>query len=328
MMSHSTDSATPGRLLSAIRRLRGVEVLGVLVALVAMCVALGLTTSSFLQQGNLLQVARQSSGYGIMAVGMVFLLAMGDIDLSVGSTLTLVNIVTAIAMRDGAPVWLAVLIGLATGVVCGTLNGLLCVLLRVPSIMVTLGTMSLFRGFALVLSKATPISGFPKTSGLFTIGGETIAGIPSAVIVMLLVAATGFVLLNRTPFGWRVQAIGSNPQAARFSGIPIARYRIAVMALMGLISAIAGIVALAFLQSADPNTGLGAELFVIASALIGGTALTGGSGSVVGAVLGALTIAVIRNGLVLLDVKAYWDTAATGAVIIAAVAVGALIKRR
>jgi ribose transport system permease protein len=310
------------------RRLMEIDEIGVIAALLAIGLVLTLTTPTFLQPTNLLQVARQASYYGIMAVGMVFVLSMGDVDLSVGSVLTLVNIVTAIALREGLPVPAALLLGLSTGGLCGAINGGLSMALRIPTIIVTLGTLSVYRGLALVLSDATPISQFSKQNALFSVGGGAILGVPASVVVMLLVGVVAGVLFNQTPFGWRVQAIGSNLQAARFSGIPIARYRILVMTLMGTIAAIAGIMALAFLQSADPSTGPGFELFVIASAIIGGTALTGGSGSIPGAILGALVIAVIRNGLVLRGLSAYWGITVTGLVIIAAVAIDSFVKRR
>ena len=318
----------PGRIFQ--RVLRSDEI-GVLAGLLVVCIALTFHPSSsqyFPTQSNLLQVARQASYYGIMAVGMVFVLSMGDVDLSVGSILTLVNIVTAIALRSGMPVPLAVLVGIATGAACGFLNGALSVALRIPTIIVTLGTMSVYRGLALVWSNATPISQFSKESALFTIGGGEILHIPTSAVVMVLVGMVGYVLFTQTPFGWRVQAIGSNAQAARFSGIPIARHRIMVMTLMGVISAIAGVMALAFLQSADPTNGPGFELLVIASAIIGGTPLSGGAGTIFGAIMGALLIAVIRNGLVLLSVPTYWSDTVTGIVIILAVAVGTLVKRK
>jgi ribose transport system permease protein len=275
-----------------------------------------------------LQVARQASSYGIMSVGMVLLLSMGEIDLSVGAILTLVNIVTAVALREGMPMPVAALVGLATGAACGLANGLLGILLRIPTIIVTLGTMSVYRGLALVLSKATPIGNFSKDNLLFNLGSSNLFGVPTSVLVMLAVGLLGYVVLDHTAFGWRVQAIGSNAQAARFSGIRLARYRVAAMTLMGLVASIAGIMELAFLQSGSPTTGQGYELYVIASAIIGGTALTGGSGSVVGGILGALLIAVIRNGLVLLELSAYWGTVVTGIVIIAAVAIGGLVKKQ
>ena len=311
------------------RRLLAFDEIGVVVALLTVCGLLCLTAGQqFVQPTNLLQIARQASSYGIMAVGMVLLLSMGEVDLSVGATLTLVNIVTAVALREGMPMPLAVIVGLMTGAVCGLANGLLVVLLRLPTIIVTLGTMSVFRGLALVLSKATPVGNFSKDNLLFDLGGRSALGVPTSVWVMLATGLAGHVLLGHTAFGWRAQAIGSNTQAARFSGIPLERYRIAAMTIMGLVAAIAGIMELAFLQSGSPTTGQGYELYVIASVVIGGTALTGGSGSVAGGVLGALLIAVIRNGLVLLEFSAYWSTIVTGVVIIAAVAIGGWVKRQ
>jgi ribose transport system permease protein len=310
-------------------RLRAVDEIGVLAALAIVCGLLWLATGDqFLRPTNLLQVARQASSYGIMVVGMVLLLSMGEIDLSVGAILTLVDIVAALALREGVPMPLAVLLGLATGAACGLINGLLGVLLRIPTIIVTLGTMSVYRGLALVLSSATPISNFSKDNLFFNLGSDNLLGVPTSVWVMLAVGLVGHALLQHTPFGWRVQAIGSNVQAARFSGIPLARYRIAAMTIMGLVAAIAGMMELAFLQSGSPTTGQGYELYVIASAIIGGTALTGGNGSVLGGILGALLIAVIRNGLVLLELSAYWGAVVTGVVIIAAVAIGGLVKKQ
>jgi ribose transport system permease protein len=305
-----------------------IEEVGVLAALVFLCAAFGLTTDTFLRPNNLLQAARQASYFGTMAVGMVFVLSLGEVDLSVGSVLTLVNVLTAVALRDGVPLPAALLAGLGAGAACGFLNGALSVVLRIPTIIVTLGTMSVYRGLALVVSGGTPVSQFPKDNAFFAVGGGGVGGVPSSVVVMLAVGLAGHVLFARTAFGRRVQAIGSNPQAARFAGIRVVRYKVLVMTLMGLVAGLAGVMALAFLQAADPSTGPGFELFVIASTIIGGTALTGGSGSVPGGILGALVIAVIRNGLVLLGLTAYWGTVVTGAMTIAAVALDYFIKRR
>lgn len=319
----------PGEHNAVWHRLRSIDEIGVVVALLSVCVLLWLATGEqFARPTNLMQVARQASSYGIMAVGMVLLLSMGEIDLSVGSILTLVNIFTAVALREGVPMPLAVLAGLATGATCGLVNGLLGVLLKIPSIIITLGTMSVFRGLALVLSKATPIGSFSKDNLLFDLGSRHLLGVPTSVLVMLAVGLVGHVLLKHTAFGWRAQAIGSNAQAARFSGIPLPRYRIVAMTIMGLVAGIAGVIELAFLQSGSPTTGQGYELYVIAAAIIGGTALAGGSGSVTGGILGALLIAVIRNGLVLLELSAYWGAVVTGVVIIAAVAIGGFVKKQ
>jgi ribose transport system permease protein len=261
-------------------------------------------------------------------VGMVFVMSMGDIDLSVGSIFMLTNMVAAMVLRDKFPLGAAILAALLAGGLCGFINGGLSVLLRIPTFIVTLGTLSIYRGIGLVISNAAPISRFPKANWFFETGGGDILGVPSSVVLMLVVGVLGSILFKRTAFGRRVQAIGSNLQAARFSGIQIARHRIIVMVMMGMVAALAGLAALAFLQSADPTTGTGFELLVIASTIIGGTSLSGGSGSILGALVGALIIAVIRNGLVLLGLSAYWGLVATGAVIIAAVALDYFIKRR
>lgn len=312
----------------AYRRLRGLQELGVLIALIALCAGLAFSTDTFLTTLNLMQVARQASFTGIMAVGMVFVISMGDIDLSVGSILTLTNITTALALRAHLPIPIALLIGLATGAACGFVNGVLAVLLRIPMIIVTLGTLSVYRGLALIFSNASPISQFPKDGPFFTVGGGTLLGLPTSVVVMVVVGVLGWLAITRSVVGRHIQAIGSNATAARLAGISLNRYRIGVMTVNGLFAALAGIIALAFLQSADPSTGPGYELWVIASVIIGGTALSGGHGSVPGAILGALIIAVIRNGLVLLGASTYAGTAVTGAVIILAVAIDSFVKRR
>ena len=302
--------------------------IGVLIALVALCVGLAIATPTFPTALNLLKVARQSSYIGIMAVGMVFVVTMGDIDLSVGSILTLTNVVTALALRAGLPVPLALLIGLGMGAVCGFANGVLAVLLRIPMIIVTLGTLSIYRGVALILCSNAPVSQFSKNQWFFTVGGGEMFGLPTSAIAMLLIAVLGWIALTRTVVGRRIEAIGGNPTAARLSGLGIDRVRIGVMTLNGAIAALAGIAALAFLQSADPSTGPGYELWVIASVIIGGTALSGGRGSVPGAILGALIIYVIRNGLVLLGAPPNTDIAVTGIAIIVAVAIDSFVRRR
>ena len=327
-MTEGNASSFTGGAKRAFGHVRAMQEIGVLIALVALGIGLWIATPRFLTPLNLLQVARQASYYGIMAVGMVLVISMGDIDLSVGSILTLTNIATALALRDKLPIPIAVAIGLGTGALCGFVNGVLAITLRIPMIIVTLGTMSVFRGLALMLSDASPISQFSKENAFFTVGGRTILGIPTSVVLMLVVGMIGWITITRTVFGRRIEAMGSSPTTARLAGIPLNRYRIAVMTLNGITAALAGIIALAFLQSADPSTGPGFELWVIASVIIGGTALSGGHGSAPGAIIGALIIAVIRNGLVLMGASSYAGTAVTGAVIILAVAIDSFVKRR
>jgi len=324
-------AASAGRgVAAALRRLGAIDEIGVIGALAAICLFLTLASDQFWTANNLLTVLRQASYVGIMAVGMVFVIAMGDIDLSVGSTLMLASVSMAALMRDGVDLWLAVLAGLAIGTLCGLTNGLLSVLLRIPTIIVTLGTLSVFKGLGLVVAGGAPValSRELRDGWFFTAVGGRIAGVWTSVWVMAAVALLGWVLFNRAAFGRRVQAIGSNLQAARFSGIRIARYRVLVMTLMGLIAGVTAVVVLAFNQSGNPQTGIGIELRVIAATIIGGTALTGGSGSVIGAIIGAMIVWLIQNGLTLLHVGPNWFDVATGAVIVAAVALDYLIKRR
>jgi len=328
-MSASQDETTAsGGMRRAYRGIQSMQEIGVLVALLILCIGLTIAAPNFKNSTNLLNVARQASYYGIMAVGMVYVVCMGDIDLSVGSIFTLTNIVVGLALQAHQPVPIAVLIGLGTGALCGFANGLLAVWLRIPMIIITLGTLSVYRGLALVLCNAAPISKFPKDGLFFVVGGGDVARIPTSVIVMVLTGIVGWIALTRSVFGRHLMAMGSSPLTARLSGIPLDRYRLAVMTTSGTIAAMAGICAVAFLQSADPSTGVGYELWVIASVIIGGTALSGGRGSVPGAIVGALIIAVIGNGLSLLQAPTYAATAITGVVIILAVAIDAFVKRR
>jgi ribose transport system permease protein len=308
-----------------------IDEIGVLGALVVLIVLLSLLVpDTFLTAQNFINVSRQASYVAIMAVGMVFVIAMGDIDLSVGSIWMLSSVTMAIALRDNYSIWIAVAVCMLVATFCGFLNGALSVALRIPTIIVTLGTLSLFRGIGLVITNATPVSGYNLETWFFEwIGGrDPIFGVWISVWAALIVGIVGWILFNHTAFGRRVQAIGSNQQAARFSGIRISRTRITVMTLMGFFVGIAAVVALAFNRNGSPTVGVGTELSVIAATIIGGTALTGGSGSVLGAILGALIIALIQNGLALLAVPPAWSTAVTGIVIIVAVTLDYLIKRR
>ena len=308
-----------------------IDEIGVLGALIVLIVLLSLLVpDTFLTTQNFINVSRQASYVAIMAVGMVFVIAMGDIDLSVGSIWMLSSVTMAIALRDNYSIWIAVAVCMLVATFCGFLNGALSVALRIPTIIVTLGTLSLFRGIGLVITNATPVSGYNLETWFFEwIGGrDPIFGVWISVWAALIVGIVGWILFNRTAFGRRVQAIGSNQQAARFSGIRISRTRIAVMTLMGFFVGVAAVVALAFNRNGSPTVGVGTELSVIAATIIGGTALTGGSGSVLGAILGALIIALIQNGLALLAVPPAWSTAVTGIVIIVAVTLDYLIKRR
>jgi ribose transport system permease protein len=328
------DSAAPGMvpprnaLRRAVRRITRMDEFGVLAALTVMLLVIGLLRPRFVSPDSFVNLTQQVSLFGIMALGMVFLLAMREIDLSVGAIYGVTIVAAALLMQSGIDPWLAALAGFVIGIALGGVNAVLANLLQIPTIIVTLGTLSVFRGLALVLSNGRSIGDLPREHAFFTILGDQLFGIPVAFWVFLSLTILLHVVLQSTRYGYLVRAIGSNEQAARLSGIRIPLVRQATLMLQGALCGIAGLLTLAFFQSADSTLGTGYELLVIASAIIGGTGLAGGRGTVVGAFFGALVLGVISSGLVQFGVAANWSTFVTGVVIIAAVALDYFIRRR
>jgi ribose transport system permease protein len=300
---------------------------GVLLVLVVLVAVVSLDNHEFLRPGNLLETARQSAYVGILALGMVFALAMREVDLSVGGTYALTIVLAAVLMREGWNPWIAAGIAVLAGAGCGFLNGLFVTYTRVPSFIATLGTLSVYRGLALAISSGRQVGGVPQESSFVTVLGGNVLGVPAAVWLLIALTALLAVVLARTAFGGRVRAIGSNPEAAVFSGIPLDRVRIQVLTLTGLCAGLAGVLTTAFFASGDPTVGVGYELLAIAACIIGGTPLRGGTGSVPGAVLGSLILSVVASALVFFGVPINWTTFATGSVILAAVATDALLRR-
>jgi ribose transport system permease protein len=292
--------------------------IGILLALVLLCTGLSVSTEQFLSADNLLTVARQFSVIGIMAVGMTFVIVAGEIDLSVGSVLALCGcLVSQRVVEHGWPIWLAVSCGLVVGMTAGLLNGWLTVALKIPSFIITLGTMSILRGLTYVLTQAFPISGFPD--GFRFLGYGTVLGVSVPVITMTLVAIAGGAVLGWTRLGRYVYATGGNLEAARLSGINTDRVRIFAFVLLGSLDALAGVLNAAWVTVAQPVAGVGYELDVIAAVIIGGASFSGGKGTVLGTMIGATLMGVLRNGLVLLGVDVYWQQVVIGGVIVLAV---------
>ncbi len=290
---------------------------GALGALVALTAALTLLSGDFLTTDNLLNVGVQAAVTAILAFGVTFVVVSAGIDLSVGSVAALSATVLAwSATTEGLPVWLAVLLALATGAACGLVSGALVAYGRLPPFIATLAMLSVGRGLALVLADGSPI-GFPSSvSGL----GDTLGGwLPVPVLVMAAAGLLTAVVLGRTFLGRGLYAIGGNEEAARLSGLPVRRQKAAVYALSGLFAAVAGIVLAARLDTAQPTAGQGYELDAIAAVVIGGASLSGGVGTASGTLVGALILAVLRNGLNLLSVSAFWQQVVIGAVIALAV---------
>jgi ribose transport system permease protein len=241
--------------------------------------------------------------------------------------LTLVS--AALFMQHGMNPWLAAVLGILLGCAMGLLNAILVQFIAIPAIVATLATLSMYRGLSQALSKGEQVTGLPAEDKFFTFfGGDEVLGLPVSVWVMILVAIVLTAVLRFTPYGYRVRAIGSNPEAATFSGISIPRVRVQTLVLVGALSGISGMLGLAFFISGDPNIGTGFELQAIAAAVIGGTPLRGGSATVVGAILGSILLSAVNSGLAYFDVPVNWSSFATGAVILAAVALDSLIRGR
>jgi ribose/xylose/arabinose/galactoside ABC-type transport system permease subunit len=284
---------------------------------IIMFVVLAITANAFLTSRNLLNVLRQICVNTIVALGFTFVIGAGEIDLSVGSVTGFIGVVMALLMRyTGMPVPLAVLCGLLVGLGCGSLNAALISAFKLPSFVVTLATQSLFRGLIFIFTKMTPVTRIPES--FIFLGQGYILGIPVPVYLMIIMIVIMYVVANRTMFGRYVIAIGGNPSAARASGISIIRTRFGIFLIMGICVTIAAIVLTARTASAQVNAGTNMELDIIASVVIGGTAMAGGNTNILGTVFGAIVIGLTSNGLNLLGVETNYQIIAKGLLILLA----------
>jgi ribose transport system permease protein len=324
----SDTPPAPAGLRDLGRRTLEVESNSVLIATVALILFIGVIHPDFLAWGQLKEIVQNAAYVGIIAGGMAFLIAMREIDLSVGSMFGLTLISAALFMQHGMNPWLAALLGILLGCAMGLINAILVQFIAIPAIVATLATLSVYRGLSQALSGGEQVTGLPADNSFFTFLGGDVLGIPTSVWVLVIVAAALTAVLRFTPYGYRVRSIGSNPEAATFSGISIPRVRVQTLVLIGGLCGLSGMCGLAFFISGDPNIGTGFELTAIAAAVIGGTPLRGGSATVVGAVLGSILLSAVNSGLAYFDVPVNWSSFATGAVILAAVALDSLIRGR
>ena len=301
----------------------------VLVATIVLVVTVGVLRPEFFTWSQISNMLQQSVYIALLASGMAFLISMREIDLSVGSIFGLTLISASLLMEHGMNAWLAGLLGVLIGAAAGLFNAMLVQVIAIPAIVATLATLAMYRGLTLGLSNGQQVTDLPLQSSFFTwLGGGRYLGLPVSVWIMILSAIILTALLRLTPFGYRIRAIGSNPEAATFSGISIPRVRVQALVLSGLLAGIAGMLGLAFFESGDPNIGTGFELQAIAAAVIGGTPLRGGSATVVGAMFGAILLSVVASGLVFFNVPLNWSAFASGVVILAAVSLDSLLRRR
>jgi len=297
-----------------------------LLGLAILCLALSLTSEHFLTVDNLMNVFRQSAVNALLGLGQLAVIITAGIDLSVGSILGFCCVLVALMLKAGAPVWIAIPAALAAGTGLGLVNGLLLTKLRLPHPFIpTLGMMNVARGLALVMSGGFAISELPGSFRFW--GAGALAYVPVPIIVVVLFCGLFHLFLTRTTPGRDIYAIGGNKQAALLSGVPVDRRLDAVYGMSGFMSAVAAIVLAGRMNSGFPLAGMGAELDSIAAVIIGGASFFGGVGGVGGTLVGALIIGVLRNGLNLLDVSAYWQTVVIGAVIVVAVWVDVLRQR-
>lgn len=276
----------------------------------------------FLSLGNTLNIARQISMITIIAIGMTFVIISGGIDLSVGSTVAMTGVLAAMILsatggKAGGNLPLAFAGALIAGVLIGAFNGFIIAQFKVPPFIVTLSTMIGFRGLVFLICGGRPVGDLPES--FYSLGGGHLLGIPIPILIMAAVITIAWYLTDHTKFGRYTYAIGGNEEAARFSGINIKSMKIAIYSLCGLAAAVSGLILASRLFSGDPKSGQLYELDAIAAAVVGGTSLSGGKGTILGTLLGALIIGVISNGLNLMGVESYTQNIIKGAVILIAV---------
>lgn len=326
-MAVSDDKATlekpPARIWHDLYQLRQVREVNVLVAMLIVGALISLWTPYFLTTNNLMGVFRAFSLTAIMSIGMVMVIVTGGIDLSVGSAMGLASLITALCFDAGYSTGVSIGAGVAVGIAFGLTNGLLITAIGLPPFIATLGTLSIGRGMMYMVTHGVPVT--PETPDAFSLLGQGYVGpVPVPVVIMLILMVLCALIMKRTRFGRHVYATGGNEQAARLSGVKTNRVKLAVYMLSSTIASLAGIIGFSRYLTAEPASGFGSELDVIAAAAIGGASLAGGVGSVTGAVIGAALVGVIANGVVLLNINTYAQQAITGGVILIAVSLDVL----
>jgi ribose transport system permease protein len=287
---------------------------------------MSLATPQFHTTTNLSSVVRQTAVINIMALGMTIIIIAGGIDLSVGSILAMGGLLGTMAMEKGAPIPLGIAIGIVTGMTAGFANGLLTTQLKINPFIVTLGTLGIVRGLALIISNGLPVHQIPQ--GFSYLGEGNLLEVPFVLWILLVCAASVHVLLEHTRLGRYAFAIGSNVEAAVYAGVPVALHTTLVYTIGGMLTGLAGMIEASRLMTGQPTAGQGYELQAIAAVVIGGGSLRGGEGSLVGTLVGAFIMGLLANGSDLLGISPYLQQAIIGAVIILAVAADELRKRK
>jgi ribose transport system permease protein len=296
--------------------------INVLIALLVLCIVMSFASPYFLTAQNIVNILRQFSLIAILAVGQAMIVIAGGIDLSVGTMVGFTACLGASVAMSGASPLVTLLVILGAGAAAGLANGLLVTKIGIPPFITTLGTMSVLKGFSLLITMGSPIH--YDSTWISVFGGGHIGTIPVSVIVMILIVIVGYIFINNTVSGRNVYAVGNSEKAAKLSGIRVDRVKIMVFTITGVLGGICGLILMGQLEGADAFYGNGYEMDVIAAVVIGGISLSGGQGNMLGIVVGAALMGVLKNAFVLLAVPGYWQTVAIGAVIIAAVSIDSL----
>ncbi|WAJ29109.1 ABC transporter permease [Antarcticirhabdus aurantiaca] len=304
-------------------------------SLIVLVVGFSLASPNFLQTSNILAILQATSVNGVLAVAATLVIITGGIDLSVGTLMTFCAVIAGVVLTNwGMPLPVGILAALAAGAASGVCSGTIIAKLKVPPFIATLGMMLILKGLSLVISGTRPIY-FNATPGYTDIAQGSLVGtlipsvpLPNGVLILFLVALVAHIILRKTILGRFTFALGSNEEAVRLSGVNVDRWKIAVYTLAGGICGVAGLLISSRLNSAQPALGQGYELDAIAAVVIGGTSLSGGRGTIVGTLIGALIISVLTNGLRILSVAQEWQTVVTGSIIILAVYTDMLRRRK
>jgi len=290
---------------------------GILIVFFLICIGLSILSPYFFSVNNILNILRQTSIYGILAVGMTFVILTAGIDLSVGSILAISGMICAGLLKAGAGIFISSIAAIGVGAGFGLLTGLIITIGKITPFVVTLGMMSVARGLTLIYSKGYPISGF--SDQFRKIGGGYVLGIPIPVIIFIVIVAFAWFVLNHTRLGRYTYAIGGNEETVKLSGINVRFYKTMVYVIVGMAAGITALILTSRLNAAEAIAGEGYELDVIAAVVVGGTSLMGGRGGIGGTLIGALLIGVINNGMNLLGISPYFQLVVKGALIIGAV---------
>ncbi len=299
---------------------------GTLIGLAIIVVTFSFLTPVFFTLPNLLNILQQSSINALIALGMTLVIISGGIDLSVGPTAALAAILGATMMVAGVPVPLAILATLSIGALCGLFSGALIAYAGLQPFIVTLGGLSLFRAVALIYSGGNPVFGIPVA--FRSVINSAVLGVPTPIVIAAVIALVLWLVMNKTPLGEYILAVGGNEEAARVAGVPVKRTKVTVYIISGALASLASLVLIGRLGAAEPTIGNLWELDAIAAAAIGGASLMGGKGSIVGTLVGAIILGALRNGLTLLNIQAFYQLLATGLIIIIAMLIDRATRGR